>query len=71
MKFAKCITNYSKERIKMAEKIIYSKWVACELRKQGFPIVRVEVNPNKPQFDCWVFAETAEMLEALTRITSK
>ena len=55
----------------MAEKIIYSKWVAYELRKQGYPIVRVEVNPNKPQFDCWVFEETAEMLNALTRITSK
>ena len=55
----------------MAEKIIYSKWVAYELRKQGFPIVRVEINPNKPQFDCWVFAETAEMLDALTKITSK
>ena len=30
------------------EKIIYTTWVARELRKQGFPIVRVEVNPNKP-----------------------
>lgn len=55
----------------MAEKIIYSKWVAYELRKKGFPIVRTEINPNKPQFDCWVFEETAEMLEALTRLSNK
>lgn len=55
----------------MAEKIIYSKWVAYELRKQGFPIVRTEINPNKPQFDCWVFAATDEMLRAFTQITSK
>lgn len=55
----------------MAEKIIYSKRVAYELRKQGFPIVRVEINPNKPQFDCWVFEETKEMLNALTAITKR
>lgn len=52
------------------EKVIYTRWVAAELRKQGFPIVRVEVNPNKPQYDCWVFEESAEMLEALTKITN-
>lgn len=51
------------------EKIIYTRWVAYELRKQGFPIVRVEVNPNKPQFDCYVFAETPELIEALLKIT--
>lgn len=55
----------------MSEKIIYSKRVAYELRKQGYPIVRVEINPNKPQFDCWVFEETAEMLAALTNITNR
>lgn len=53
------------------EKTIYSKWVAYELRKQGFPIIRVDINPNKPQFDCWVFEETSAMLKALTQITSK
>lgn len=53
------------------EKIIYTRWVAYELRKQGFPIVRVEPNPNKPQFDCYVFAETAEFIEALLNITAK
>lgn len=53
----------------MKEKIIYTRWVAYELRKKGFPIVRVEINPNKPQFDCWVFDETAELLQALLAIT--
>ena len=50
------------------EKIVYTKWVAYELRKQGFPIVRVEVNPNKPQFDCYVFAATDEFYAALAKI---
>lgn len=55
----------------MSEKIIYTKWVAYKLRQQGFPIVRVEVNPNKPQFDCYVFAETPEFYKALSAITNK
>jgi hypothetical protein len=55
----------------MTEKIIYTKWVAYELRKLGFPIVRVDVNPNKPQFDCYIFAETPELINALLVITNK
>lgn len=55
----------------MAEKIIYTKWIAYELRKQGFPIVRVEINPNKPQFDCWVFEATDKMIAAFDRITKR
>jgi hypothetical protein len=54
----------------MKEKIIYSKWVAYELRKQGFEILRVEVNPHKPQFDCYVFEATDSMIAAFTKITS-
>ena len=53
------------------EKTIYTKWVAYELRKKGFPIVRVDINPNKPQFDCYVFAETEEFLAALSVVTRK
>ncbi len=54
----------------MKEKVVYTRWVACELRKQGFPIVRVEVNPNKPEFNCWVFAETPEFLVAFANIAN-
>lgn len=53
----------------MKEKVIYMPWVAAELRKQGFPIVRTEVNPSKPQFDCYIFEETPELLAAFTKIT--
>lgn len=48
----------------MKEKIIYTRWLACELIRQGFPVVRVEENPNKPGFNCYVFAETEEFLVA-------
>ena len=53
----------------MNEKTIYTKRVAYELRKMGYPIVRVEVNPNKPEFDCWVFAADDNFYEALKEIT--
>lgn len=55
----------------LKEKVIYMPWVAAQLRKQGFPIVRVEVNPNKPQFDCYVFEETEELIAAFTKITNR
>ena len=54
----------------MSEKIIYTKKVAYKLRQQGFPIVRVEVNPNKPQFDCYVFENTEAFQQALTAISN-
>lgn len=53
------------------EKVIYMPWVAAKLREQGFSIIRVEINPNKPQFDCYVFEETEELIAAFTKITSK
>lgn len=55
----------------MKEKVIYSRWLAAELRRQGFPIVRVEVNPNFPQYNCYVFAETPEFLTAFANTANK
>ena len=55
----------------MKEKIIYTRWVAQELRKQGFSIIRVEPNPKKPELDSYVFAATKEMLNAFTAITNR
>ena len=55
----------------MKEKIVYTRWLALELRRQGFPIVRVEINPNKPQFDCWVFEETPEFLVAFANTANR
>ena len=42
----------------MKEKIIYTRWIANKLIAAGHPVERVEANPNKPEFDCWIFAET-------------
>lgn len=53
------------------EKVIYTRWLAIELIKAGFPVVRVEANPDKPQFDCWVFAETPEFKVAFSNIANR
>lgn len=51
------------------EYMIYTRRIAYELRKQGFPIERVEINPNKPEFDCYVFNNTEAFQKALTALT--
>lgn len=53
----------------MKEKVIYMPWIAAQLRELGFKLLRTGVNPHKPQFDTYVFEETPELLEALTKLT--
>ena len=55
----------------MDEKIIYTRWLAIELIKAGFPVVRVEQNPNRPELKCWVFAETADFLTTFANIANR
>ena len=54
----------------MKEKIIYMPWIAAKLREQGFKLLRTGINQKKPQFDTYIFEETPELLEALTRLSS-
>ena len=53
------------------EKIIYTTWVAYELRKQGFKILRTEPSPSHPELDCWIFMDTKEFRQALRVISQK
>ena len=39
--------------------------MAIYLRKQGFKIESVEVNPYKPEFDMWLFKDTQELRNAM------
>lgn len=52
-----------------SEYTIYSKWLAYELRKQGFKIIRTEINPNFPQFNCWVFENNTDLQIAIVCLT--
>lgn len=53
------------------EKIIYTKKLALELRKQGFEIIRVGVNENFPQYNTYIFEDTQELREAISKISHK
>ena len=48
--------------------IIYTRWLAVELRNKGFKIVKVQANPNKPEFDCYFFENTKAFQKALGEI---
>ena len=49
---------------------VYTRWVAFELRKKGFKIIKVEPNPNKPEFDCYLFEDNKALQEAMRDIKS-
>lgn len=51
----------------MINKEIYSMKMATYLRKLGFKIVSVEVNPYKPEFNMWVFEDTPELRVAMSK----
>lgn len=53
------------------EKTIFAKWLAVELIRQGFPVIRTEQQYNKPQYYCWVFEETPEFLTAFANTANK
>ena len=45
-------------------KIVYSLRIHIALQQQGFNCVSEMKNPQNPQFNCWVYVETPELLEA-------
>ncbi len=45
-------------------KIIYSLKIHIELQRQGFECLTEMKNPNKPQYNCWVYAATPDFLAA-------
>lgn len=51
------------------EYIVYTKWLAYELRKQGFRLIRADINPNYPQFYCWIFEECDDLHIAIKYLT--
>ena len=45
-------------------KIIYSLKIHIELQRQGFQPLLEMKNPNNQRFNCWVYAETPDLLAA-------
>lgn len=53
----------------MKEKIIYTKWLAYQLRQQGFKFLRTEVNPNFPQYLTYIFEDNLDLQIAISALT--
>lgn len=53
------------------EYTIYTKWLAFALRKQGFKLIRTDINPNFPQFITYVFEDSLELHSAVKRLTAE
>lgn len=49
-------------------KIIYSLRIHLELQKCGFNYETEMKNPQNPQFNCWVYRETPELLDAFDKL---
>ena len=50
---------------------VYSKWLAYELRQQGFRLIKTDINKNFPQFICWVFENSEDLQIAIRCLTEK
>lgn len=48
---------------------IYTRWLAVALRREGFKMVATDVNEFHPKFDVYIFEDTEEFQQAITRIT--
>lgn len=51
-------------------KIIYSLKLHIALQKQGFICLTEMKNPYNPQYNCWVYAATADFLAAFDALIS-
>lgn len=51
------------------EKKIFNRRLALALRKRGFDIIKTEPNFYKPEFDVYIFKDSAELQSALTELT--
>ena len=52
-------------------KIIYSLRIHIALQKLGFIALAEMKNPNNSKYNCWVYEETPELLEAFDRVVTE
>ena len=55
----------------MKDFTVYTRRIAYELRLKGFRILRTEINPKHPQFECWIFEKSPELLAAFEELARK
>ena len=54
----------------MRLKDVYTKRIAVELVRQGFPVVKVKENPKNPKLWVWVFEDTPAFQLAFANIAN-
>lgn len=50
---------------------IYSRRIALELRRKGFKIIGTDINENFPQYNVYLFEDTEQLREELTKLSKK
>ena len=50
---------------------IYSRRIALELRRKGFKIIGTDINENFPQYDVYLFEDTEQLREELTKLSKR
>lgn len=55
----------------MNEYTIYSKWLALELRRRGFKLLRTGINNNFPQYNTYIFEDSEQLQKTITALTRK
>ena len=53
------------------EYIVYTKWLALALRKQGFKLLGTGINERFPQYDTYIFEETEELHNAIYDLSAR
>ena len=53
------------------EYIVYTKWLALALRKQGFKLLGTGINERFPQYETYIFEETEELHNAIFDLTAR
>lgn len=48
---------------------VYTRWIALELRRQGYKIIGTDINEYNPEFKVWIFEDTPEFQEAFKKIS--
>lgn len=48
---------------------VYTRWIALELRRQGFKILDTDINEYNPEFKVWIFERTPEFIEAFNEVS--
>lgn len=60
--------NQNKSQDKIKTKAVRSKRMAWLLRRAGFPIISVEPDRCKPEYDVYIFEKTLDFQKAFDKI---